>query len=86
MSLDEQRRALAKRRGRTLTKRTILKSYITNDPAPLLPGVPDMRQADELPIFSVGGLGGCILWLSADYMLGLLYKFLVVKYMFPEFY
>lgn len=48
---------LNKRRGRTLTRRIILKSYLNPTPDPTLPpGTPDMRQADDLPIYTVGNV------------------------------
>lgn len=47
---------LNKRRGRTLTKRTILKSYQHPTLEPVLPGVPDLRQSDGLPVYSVGDI------------------------------
>lgn len=50
---------LGKRRGRTLTKRTILKAYKPRPVSPTEDGaapLPDVRQADGLPVYSVGDI------------------------------
>ncbi|KAG1680951.1 hypothetical protein FOA52_009910 [Chlamydomonas sp. UWO 241] len=53
VDLTEQTRVLSKRRGRTLGRRTILKSHIPPDDE----AEPDVRQADGgLPIYSVGSV------------------------------
>jgi hypothetical protein len=50
---------LAKRKGRTLTRRIILKSYLSCAPDPALPrGTPDVRKADGLPVFTGGARPG----------------------------
>lgn len=50
---QEQREVLAKRRGRALTRRIILKSYLSAAPDPALPrGTPDVRKADGLQVFT----------------------------------
>jgi hypothetical protein len=51
----EQRQVLSKRKGRALTRRIILKSYLSSAPDPGLPrGTPDVRKADGLPVYTVG--------------------------------
>lgn len=51
---------LSKRKGRTLTRRIILKSYLSRAPDPALPrGTPDVRKADGLPVFTGVQLGVC---------------------------
>ncbi|GBF92770.1 paladin [Raphidocelis subcapitata] len=51
----EQRAVLAKRKGRALTRRIILKSYLSSSPDPALPrGTPDVRKADGLAVYTVG--------------------------------
>eukprot|EP00197_Chlamydomonas_leiostraca_P007983 CAMPEP_0202863826 /NCGR_PEP_ID=MMETSP1391-20130828/4304_1 /ASSEMBLY_ACC=CAM_ASM_000867 /TAXON_ID=1034604 /ORGANISM="Chlamydomonas leiostraca, Strain SAG 11-49" /LENGTH=1425 /DNA_ID=CAMNT_0049543499 /DNA_START=116 /DNA_END=4393 /DNA_ORIENTATION=- len=64
--LRDQRRVLAKRKGRLLTRRTILKSYLFTEPGASpapgtpklnLPYTPDVRRADDnLPIYAAGSL------------------------------
>ncbi|KAI8474087.1 MAG: inositol hexakisphosphate-domain-containing protein [Monoraphidium minutum] len=55
VTAQEQQEVLSKRRGRTLTRRIILKSYLASAPDPGMPrGTPDVRKADGLPVFTVG--------------------------------
>jgi hypothetical protein len=52
---EEQQHVLATRKGRTLNRRIILKSYLSRAPDPSLPpGTPDLRQASHLPIYTIG--------------------------------
>ena len=62
VDIDEQRRVLSKRKGRTMGKRTILKSYISSAGGGLQTGGShangqDVRKAHDLPIYSVGNIG-----------------------------
>ncbi|WIA11258.1 hypothetical protein OEZ85_011384 [Tetradesmus obliquus] len=53
----EQEEVLRKRRGKTLNRRIILKSYLARAADPSLPpGTPDVRQAEGLPVFAVGNV------------------------------
>eukprot|EP00878_Enallax_costatus_P006221 GHUV01006524.1.p1 GENE.GHUV01006524.1~~GHUV01006524.1.p1 ORF type:complete len:1656 (+),score=579.22 GHUV01006524.1:267-5234(+) len=53
----QQDEVLRKRRGKTLNRRIILKSYLARAADPSLPpGTPDVRQADGLPVFAVGNV------------------------------
>eukprot|EP00775_Hariotina_reticulata_P011247 gene11247-11396_t len=53
----ELQQVLKKRRGKTLNRRIILKSYLARAPDPSLPpGTPDVRQACGLPVFAVGNV------------------------------
>lgn len=62
--LRDQTKVMARRRGRLLNKRTILKSYLFHPPPaveetqqPLLEGAFDLKRVlDDLPIYSVGSL------------------------------
>ena len=46
---------LSKRRGRTLNRRIILKSYVSRALDPMAPpNAPDLRQAAHLPIYTIG--------------------------------
>ena len=68
VSAEEQRAVLSKRQGSTLSRRSILKSYhAQSGPTALqLPGVPNLRMAKGLPVFTVGsisvqgGHSGCV--------------------------
>jgi hypothetical protein len=52
---EEQQHVLATRKGRTLNRRIILKSYLSRAPDPSLPaGTPDLRQTSHLPIYTIG--------------------------------
>ena len=55
---EEQRAVLSKRQGSTLSRRSILKSYHAHSgPTALqLPGVPNLRMARGLPVFTVGSI------------------------------
>lgn len=58
MGVDEQKHVLARRRGNTLSRRSILKSYkpahAIHNNAMQLEGVADIRKVSTLPIFAVG--------------------------------
>ncbi len=58
VSAEEQRAVLSKRQGSTLSRRSILKSYhAQSGPTALqLPGVPNLRMAKGLPVFTVGSI------------------------------
>lgn len=58
VTLQEQQQVLSKRRGRTLTKRTILKSYFdtTTD---MGEGDVDARKAEGLEVYTVGNTSAC---------------------------
>lgn len=53
---DEVKQVLNARRGRMLTKRSILKGYQSQDLYSVLQGVPNARGVEGLPVFSVGNL------------------------------
>ena len=67
---------LSKRQGSTLSRRSILKSYhAQSGPTALqLPGVPNLRMAKGLPVFTVGSISvqGMRRWGVVTVLLGCL--------------
>lgn len=58
MEVTEQQAVLARRRGSTLSRRSILKGYLpqasTKHTAMVVEGVTDIRHARGLPVYTIG--------------------------------